>query len=54
MLVFGFRQIESELVIDGKIIEAAGVDRISKIMVLSVALFTMVPSYTLGRAEAVA
>jgi len=54
VLVFGFRQIESELVIDGKIIEAAGVDWISKIMVLSVALFTMVPSYTLGRAEAVA
>ena len=54
VLVFGFRQIESELVVDGKIIEAAGVDRISKIMVLSVALFTMVPSYTLGRAKAVA
>ena len=54
VLVFGFRQIESELVIDGKIIEAAGVDRISEIMVLSVALFTMVPSYTLGRAKAVA
>ena len=54
VLVFRFRQIESELVVDGKIIEAAGVDWISEIMVLSVALFTMVPSYTLGRAKAVA
>ena len=54
VLVFGFRQIESELVIDGKIIETAGVDWISEIVVLSVALFTMVPSYTLGRAKAVA
>ena len=54
VFVFGFRQIESELVVDGKIIEAAGVDWISEIMVLSVALFTMVPSYTLRRAKAIA
>jgi len=54
VLVFGFRQIESELVIDGKIIEAAGINRISEVMILGVALFTMVPSYTLGRAKAVA
>ena len=54
VLVFGFRQIESELVVDGKIIEAAGINRISEVMILGVALFTMVPSYTLGRAKAVA
>ena len=54
MLVLRFRKVESELVVNGKIVEATGVDGVSKVMVLGVALLAVVPGDALGGAEAVA
>ena len=54
VFVFRFGKVECELVVDCEIIEAAGVDWVSKVVVLGVALLTVVPGDALGRAEAVA
>ena len=46
VLVLWLAKVESELVVDGQVIETALLDRVTKIMVLCVAFFTMVSGYT--------
>ena len=45
MLVLGLAEVEGELVVNGKVIEAALLDRVTKIVVLGITLLTMVSSY---------
>ena len=54
MFVLGFTEIECELIVDGEVVVTALVDRVAKVMILSVALLTVVPGDALGCAEAVA
>jgi len=53
VLVLWLAKVESELVVDGKVIETTLLDRVTKIVVLCVAFFTMVSGYTFCCAEAV-
>jgi len=54
VLVLRLAEVEGELVVDGKVVETALLDRVTKIVVLCVTLLTVVSSYTFGCAEAVA
>ena len=47
VFVFRFGKVECELVVDCEIIKAAGVDWVSKVVVLGVALLAMVSGNTL-------
>jgi hypothetical protein len=53
VLVLGLAEVESELIVDGEVVEAALLDRVSKIMVLSVALLAMVSGDAFSGAVAV-
>jgi len=53
MLVLWLTEVESELIVDGEIVEATLLDRISKVMVLSVTLLTMISSDAFSGAVAV-
>lgn len=54
VLVLRLAEVEGELVVDGKVVETALLDRVTKIVVLCVTLLTVVSSYTFSCAEAVA
>ena len=53
VLVLGFTQIEGKLIVDGEVIIATLVHRISEIMVLGVTFLTVVASYSLGCAKTI-
>ena len=46
VLVLRLAEVEGELVVDGKVVETALLDRVTKIVVLCVTLLTVVSSYT--------
>ena len=54
MFVLRLWKVERELVVDGEIVEATGVDGVAEVVVLGVALLTVVPGDALGCAETVA
>lgn len=54
VLVLWLAEVEGELVVDGKIVEAALFDGVTKIVVLGVTLLAVVSSYSFSSAEAVA
>ena len=53
VFVLGFAQIEGKLIVDGEVIIATLVHRISEIMVLGVTFLAMVASNSLGCAETI-
>ena len=53
VLVLRFAQIEGKLIVDGEVIIATLVHRISEIMVLGVAFLTVVASNSLGCAKTI-
>ena len=53
VLVLRLGQVEGELVVDGQVVEAAGVDWVAEVVILGVALLAVVAGDALGRAETV-
>lgn len=53
MFVLGFAEVECELIVDSEVVETALFDGVSKVVILGVTLFTVVPSYTFSGAIAV-
>jgi len=53
VFVLGFAEVECELVVDSEVVETTLLDGVSKVVILGITLFTVVPSYTFSGAVAV-